>query len=136
MSAAAERGMATWIMRLYEGYGDLYIPRISGSQISKDQGIKEYELSLRSPPPTRKTLFSYMIITLCIWYVLLLLSMSCESSLSGGVKSHVHGIFKFMGVFKLSLTLVPARLLLTLNQTTLTTGIRILSLVSLTPSYI
>ena len=30
-SAAAERGMGTWIMRLYEGYGDLYIPRISGS---------------------------------------------------------------------------------------------------------
>ena len=31
MSAAAERGMVTRIMRLYEGYGDLYIPRISGS---------------------------------------------------------------------------------------------------------
>ena len=30
-SAATERGMVTWIMRLYEGYGDLYIPRISGS---------------------------------------------------------------------------------------------------------
>ena len=29
-STAAERGMVTWIMRLYEGYGDLYIPRISG----------------------------------------------------------------------------------------------------------
>ena len=34
MSAAAERGMVTRIMRLYEGYGDLYIARISGSQIS------------------------------------------------------------------------------------------------------
>ena len=31
MSAAAERGMVTRIMRRYEGYGDLYIPRISGS---------------------------------------------------------------------------------------------------------
>ena len=31
MSAAAERGMVTRIMRLYEGYGDLYIPRISDS---------------------------------------------------------------------------------------------------------
>ena len=31
MSAAAERGMVTRIMRLYEGYGDLYIARISGS---------------------------------------------------------------------------------------------------------
>ena len=31
MSAAAERGMVTRIMRLYEGYGDLYIPQISGS---------------------------------------------------------------------------------------------------------
>ena len=28
MSAAAERGMVTRIMRLYEGYGDLYIPQI------------------------------------------------------------------------------------------------------------
>ena len=31
MSAAAERGMVTQIMQQYEGYGDLYIPRISGS---------------------------------------------------------------------------------------------------------
>ena len=31
MSAAAERGMVTRIMRLYEGYGDLYIARISRS---------------------------------------------------------------------------------------------------------
>ena len=31
MSAAAERGMVTRIMRLYEEHGDLYIPRISGS---------------------------------------------------------------------------------------------------------
>ena len=31
MSAAAERGMVIWAMRLYEGYGDLYIARISGS---------------------------------------------------------------------------------------------------------
>ena len=31
MSAVAERGMVTRIMRLYEGYGDLHIPRISGS---------------------------------------------------------------------------------------------------------
>ena len=31
MSAAAERGMVTRNIRLYEGYGDLYIPRISGS---------------------------------------------------------------------------------------------------------
>ena len=30
-SATAERGMVTRIMRLYEGYGDLYILRISGS---------------------------------------------------------------------------------------------------------
>ena len=33
-SAAAERGIVTRIMRLYEGYGDLYIARISGSQSS------------------------------------------------------------------------------------------------------
>ena len=31
MSATAERGMVKRIMRLYEGYGDIYIPRISGS---------------------------------------------------------------------------------------------------------
>ena len=43
--------MVAWIMRLHDRYGDLYIPWISG--------IKQYELSLRSPPPTRKTLFSF-----------------------------------------------------------------------------
>ena len=31
MPAAAERGMVTRIMWLYEGYGDLYIARVSGS---------------------------------------------------------------------------------------------------------
>ena len=38
MSAAGERGMVTRIMRLYEGYGDLYI---HGSQVVRSVKIKE-----------------------------------------------------------------------------------------------
>ena len=38
MSAAAERGMVTRIMRLYEGYGDVYI---HGSQVVRSARFKE-----------------------------------------------------------------------------------------------
>ena len=59
MSAAAGRGMVTRIMRLYEGYGDVYIHGFQVVRSVKIQGIKEYELSLRTPQ--WKTLFSYRL---------------------------------------------------------------------------
>ena len=56
MSAAAEGGMVTRIMRLYEGYGDLYI---HGYQVvrlarSRNQGIRALT---EKPPPTENTVF-------------------------------------------------------------------------------
>ena len=39
-TSAAAGSMVTWIMRLYEGYGDLYIPQISGSWIKEVKELR------------------------------------------------------------------------------------------------
>ena len=61
MSAAAERGMVTRIMRLYEGYGDLYIHgyQVVRSVRSRNQGIQALT---EKPPPHGKHCFPSVIL--------------------------------------------------------------------------
>ena len=62
MSAAAERGMVTRIMRLYEGYGDVYI---HGSQVVRSARFKESRNTsshFEAPPPhTENTVFLHTV---------------------------------------------------------------------------